>query len=158
MIFISYIYNFLFYFQCVLLAIRTLHVLIRYGMFLYDMRQGGITNECEYCDNWFLKIVWLHQFLILHVFHFLISAVSWEKRGPVAYYIELSFEVVALIIDLLHHLHMLLWSNIFLSMASLVIVMQLRWGLLTFMRKVNLVTNIYLFYVSGIWQMKFKEK
>lgn len=59
-------------------------------------------------------------------FIFLISAVSWEKRGPVAYYIELSFEVVALIIDLLHHLHMLLWSNIFLSMASLVIVMQLR--------------------------------
>lgn len=29
--------------------------------------------------------------------------------------------------DLAHHLHMLLWSNIFLSMASLVIVMQLRY-------------------------------
>lgn len=28
-----------------MLTIRTLHVLIRYGMFLYDMRQGGIATE-----------------------------------------------------------------------------------------------------------------
>ncbi|KAI4467804.1 e3 ubiquitin-protein ligase rnf8 [Holotrichia oblita] len=51
----------------------------------------------------------------------------WEKRGPVIYYIELGFELTALIIDFVHHLHMLLWSNIFLSMASLVICMQLRY-------------------------------
>lgn len=31
--------------QCVMLTIRTLHVLIRYGMFLYDMRQGAISTE-----------------------------------------------------------------------------------------------------------------
>lgn len=51
----------------------------------------------------------------------------WEKRGPIVYYIELGFELTALIIDFVHHLHMLLWSNIFLSMASLVICMQLRY-------------------------------
>ncbi|XP_055602041.1 E3 ubiquitin-protein ligase AMFR-like [Uranotaenia lowii] len=84
--------------ECVLLSIRTLHVLIRYAMFLYDMRQEGFTHE----------------------------SISWDKRGPVAYYIELSFEVAALVVDFGHHLHMLLWANVFLSMASLVIIMQLR--------------------------------
>lgn len=68
-------------------------------MFLYDMRNGGMSVE----------------------------VVSWDKRGPLAYYIELGFDLAMLIIDLVHHLHMLLWSNIFLSMASLVIVMQLRY-------------------------------
>ncbi|KAL3288044.1 hypothetical protein HHI36_002496 [Cryptolaemus montrouzieri] len=51
----------------------------------------------------------------------------WERRGPIIYYTELGFEMTALIIDLVHHLHMLVWSNIFLSMASLVICMQLRY-------------------------------
>uniref|UniRef100_A0A1B6GPE6 RING-type domain-containing protein n=1 Tax=Cuerna arida TaxID=1464854 RepID=A0A1B6GPE6_9HEMI len=51
----------------------------------------------------------------------------WEKRGALAYYTELVFELGALLIELLHHVHMLLWSNIFLSMASLVICMHLRY-------------------------------
>jgi E3 ubiquitin-protein ligase AMFR len=45
----------------------------------------------------------------------------------VAYYVEFGFDLGALLVDLAHHLHMLLWSNIFLSMASLVIIMQLRY-------------------------------
>lgn len=84
--------------ECFLLAIKTSHVLVRYGMFLYDMRQGGMASD----------------------------VVSWDKRGPYAYYTELVFDVAALVIDFSHHLHMLIWSNIFLSMASLVIIMQLR--------------------------------
>lgn len=59
--------------------------------------------------------------------NFLFVAVSWDKRGPFSYYIELGFDVATLSIDLSHHLHMLLWSNIYLSMASLVIVMHLRY-------------------------------
>jgi E3 ubiquitin-protein ligase AMFR len=55
------------------------------------------------------------------------TAISWDKRGPVAYYTEFGFDLGALLVDLGHHLHMLLWSNIFLSMASLVIIMQLRY-------------------------------
>lgn len=65
-------------FQCVLLGIRTTHVLTRYIIFLYDMRHGGINNE----------------------------SISWDKRGSAAYYIELIFEMAALVVDLLHHLHM----------------------------------------------------
>ncbi|XP_071443780.1 E3 ubiquitin-protein ligase AMFR-like [Hetaerina americana] len=46
--------------------------------------------------------------------------VSW-------YHVELWFELGGLILDAAHHLHMLLWANVFLSMASLVICMQLRY-------------------------------
>lgn len=68
----------------------------------------------------------IHHIIIIIINFLQLSASSWDKRGPISYYIELSFEIGALVIDLLHHLHMLIWSNIFLSMASLVIVMQLR--------------------------------
>ena len=50
----------------------------------------------------------------------------WESRPVLVYYTDLLFETAALAADLLHHVHMLVWSNIFLSMASLVICMQLR--------------------------------
>ncbi|ETN63394.1 hypothetical protein AND_004894 [Anopheles darlingi] len=109
--------------ECILLAIRTLHVLIRYGMFLHDMRQGRIGSE----------------------------SISWDKRGPVAYYFELSFEMAALAVDLLHHMHMLLWSNIFLSMASLVIIMQLRYLFNEIQRKIKKHRNY-------LWVLKHMEK
>uniref|UniRef100_A0AAG5DA22 E3 ubiquitin-protein ligase AMFR n=1 Tax=Anopheles atroparvus TaxID=41427 RepID=A0AAG5DA22_ANOAO len=109
--------------ECILLAIRTLHVLIRYGMFLHDMRQGGIANE----------------------------SISWDKRGPVAYYIEQTFEVAALVVDFVHHVHMLLWSNIFLSMASLVIIMQLRYLFNEIQRKIKKHRNY-------LWVLNHMEK
>ncbi|KAJ3649405.1 hypothetical protein Zmor_021151 [Zophobas morio] len=90
--------------EVVLLSIRTLHVIIRYALHLYDMRQEGSSSVSTNEEN---RV--------------------WEKRGPIAYYTELGFELTALIIDFVHHLHMLVWSNIFLSMASLVICMQLRY-------------------------------
>lgn len=37
--------NFLKFFQCILLALKTSHVLVRYAMFLYDMRQGGMASD-----------------------------------------------------------------------------------------------------------------
>ncbi|KAJ1530352.1 hypothetical protein ONE63_005265 [Megalurothrips usitatus] len=92
--------------ECVLLTVRTLHVILRYMLHLYDMRGSDSGNAGN------------HEGLA--------RVVAWEKRGPVAYYAELVLELAALVVDLLHHLHMLLWSNIFLSMASLVICMQLR--------------------------------
>lgn len=51
---------------------------------------------------------------------------AWENKASYVYYTELGFEITALVIDFFHHLHMLVWGNIFLSMASLVIAMQLR--------------------------------
>lgn len=78
--------------ECILLALRSLHVLIKYGIHLYDIRYEGV----------------------------------WERRGMIIYYTELSMELLVLCMDLLHHVHMLLWGNVFLSMASLVICLQIR--------------------------------
>ncbi|XP_031572346.1 E3 ubiquitin-protein ligase AMFR-like isoform X3 [Actinia tenebrosa] len=51
---------------------------------------------------------------------------TWEGRATWCYYTDLLLDLGTYSVDLVHHLHMLLWSNIFLSMASLVLCMQLR--------------------------------
>ncbi|XP_033754158.1 E3 ubiquitin-protein ligase AMFR-like isoform X2 [Pecten maximus] len=61
----------------------------------------------------------------------------WEKRTVYIYYAELVFELSVLSVDFAHHLHMLLWGNFFLSMASLVICMQLRYLFYEFQRRVR---------------------
>ncbi len=78
--------------EAILLEIRTVYVLIRYGIHFYDLRYEGV----------------------------------WEKRGTIMYYSDLIMELSALCVDFVHHFHMLLWGNVFLSMASLVICMELR--------------------------------
>ncbi|XP_064610639.1 E3 ubiquitin-protein ligase AMFR-like [Liolophura sinensis] len=89
--------------ECLLLSIRSLHVVVRYAIHLWDMNLEGV----------------------------------WENRSFMAYYTELFFELSALSIDFAHHLHMLLWGNIFLSMASLVICMQLRYLFHEFQRRIK---------------------
>ncbi|XP_071785382.1 E3 ubiquitin-protein ligase AMFR-like [Asterias amurensis] len=78
--------------EVILLEIRTVYVLIRYGIHFYDLHYEGV----------------------------------WEKRGTIMYYSDLIMELSALCVDFVHHFHMLLWGNVFLSMASLVICMELR--------------------------------
>jgi len=51
---------------------------------------------------------------------------NWERKTMKIYYIDLVFHVIIHGIDLLHHFHMLLWSNVFLSMASLVLYWNIR--------------------------------
>lgn len=46
--------------------------------------------------------------------------------GRYVYFTGLVFELSELVIDMVHHIHMLVWGNMFLTMASLVICMQLR--------------------------------
>ena len=79
--------------ECSLVAVRTLFVILRYSIHLWDLNYEGV----------------------------------WENRASMAYYTELVFELATLTIDFCHHLHMLFWGNIILSMASLVILMQLRY-------------------------------
>ncbi|KAM8946382.1 E3 ubiquitin-protein ligase AMFR isoform 2-T2 [Pelodytes ibericus] len=51
---------------------------------------------------------------------------TWEGKGTYVYYTDFVMELSHLSMDLMHHIHMLLFGNIWLSMASLVIFMQLR--------------------------------
>ncbi|KAF0040796.1 hypothetical protein F2P81_006694 [Scophthalmus maximus] len=95
--------------ECMLVTIRTTHVMFRYSIHLWDVNQAG----------------------------------GWEKKSSCVYYTDLLMELLSLGLDLLHHTHMLvsgfileafiiaqLFSNIWLSMASLVVFMQLRFLLL----------------------------
>lgn len=120
----------------ILLAIRTLHVILRYILHLYDMRQEGITNNNATLTSNSTSSTTLNDNLRTSSSSSSNTTnnttsnptiVLEEKRGYIIYYIELTFDLSSLIIDFVHHVHMLLWSNIFLSMASLVICMQLRY-------------------------------
>lgn len=103
---------------------RTLHVILRYALHLYDLRHGEEPAA---------------------------GGLVWEKRGPVAYYTELVFEISVLVVDFAHDVHMLLWSNIFLSMASLVICMQLRFIFHEIQRRVRKHRN-YLWVLHHMEQ------
>ncbi|XP_037622255.1 E3 ubiquitin-protein ligase AMFR-like [Sebastes umbrosus] len=78
--------------ECMLVTVRTAHVVFRYSLHPWDVNQEG----------------------------------SRENKSSYVYYTDLLMELLLLGLDLLHHIHMLFFSNIWLSMASLVIVMQLR--------------------------------
>ncbi|XP_063981149.1 E3 ubiquitin-protein ligase AMFR-like [Diachasmimorpha longicaudata] len=104
--------------ECILLAVRTIHVILRYAIHLYDTRS---------------------------------SPRSSDKRGPLAYYTELVCELTVLAVDFHHHIHMLLWSNILLSMASLVICMQLRYLFHEIQRRITKHRN-YLAVLSHMEQ------
>eukprot|EP00118_Oscarella_pearsei_P006540 m.29706 g.29706 ORF g.29706 m.29706 type:complete len:363 (+) comp31216_c0_seq1:657-1745(+) len=51
---------------------------------------------------------------------------TWEGRAVFSYYTDLLYEMTILAVEFIHHLHMMIWANVFLSMASLVIFMQIR--------------------------------
>lgn len=76
-------------------------------------------------------------------------AFSWDERGRLGYYVDLTFDVTALLIDFMHHIHMLAWGNVLLSMASLVILMQLRYLIHEIQRKVTKHRN-YLWVVHHL--------
>ncbi|XP_034435788.1 E3 ubiquitin-protein ligase AMFR-like isoform X2 [Hippoglossus hippoglossus] len=79
--------------ECLLVTVRTGHVIMRYSIHLWDLNHPG----------------------------------TWESKGTYVYYSDFIMELAMLFLDLMHHIHMLLFGNIWLSMASLVIFMQLRY-------------------------------
>lgn len=79
--------------ECAIIMVKALHVLMRYGIHLYDIQ----------CED------------------------LWERKATIIYHTDLSMELLSLSINFVHHLHMLFSGNIWLSMASLVICMQLRY-------------------------------
>ncbi|KAK7115460.1 E3 ubiquitin-protein ligase AMFR-like isoform X2 [Littorina saxatilis] len=83
-----------------------------------------------------LKTVYVIVRYLIHLWDLSLESV-WENRSVYVYYSELIFELSSLSVDFGHHLHMLLWGNIFLSMASLVICMQLRYLFYEFQRRIK---------------------
>ena len=62
----------------------------------------------------------------IHVWNINHPEQLWENKFIYLHYTELIFSLFALSIDFFHHIHMLLWVDMFLSMASLVLLMKLR--------------------------------
>merc|ERR1719354_608706 len=79
--------------ECVMIFIKTTHVIIRYCIHLKDIQQEEL----------------------------------WEQKATILYHVDLVMEVSNLVVKLIHHVHMLLSNSVWLSMASLVICMQLRY-------------------------------
>lgn len=110
--------------EVILLSIRSLHVIIRYGIHLYELRSDDNEPPITTTSNDGTTITSTGR--------------GWHQRGgPVTYYTNLGFDLMALAIDFLHHSHMLVWSNILLSMASLVVCMQLRYLMNEIQRKIK---------------------
>ncbi|XP_059476857.1 E3 ubiquitin-protein ligase AMFR-like [Neocloeon triangulifer] len=133
--------------ECILLTLRTLQTMLRYLLHLYD-----VAHSANPVHHFFPSVKFpaakgharqklneklsgdeksndssLRDNVASDVTDNTASSQKWWVRGGGAsYYLELLFELAALLLDLLHHIHMLLWCNILLSMASLVICMQLR--------------------------------
>ncbi|XP_035251783.1 E3 ubiquitin-protein ligase AMFR-like [Anguilla anguilla] len=101
--------------ECLLVTVRTGHVIIRYSIHLWDLNHEG----------------------------------TWEGKGTFVYYTDFAMELTLLFVDLLHHTHMLLFGNIWLSMASLVIFMQLRYLFHEVQRRIRRHKN-YLRVISSM--------
>ncbi|XP_034043198.1 E3 ubiquitin-protein ligase AMFR-like [Thalassophryne amazonica] len=101
--------------ECLLVTVRTGHVIMRYSVHLWDLNHRG----------------------------------TWESKGTYVYYTDFIMELAMLFLDLMHHIHMLLFGNIWLSMASLVIFMQLRYLFHEVQRRVRRHKN-YLRVVSNM--------
>uniref|UniRef100_A0A8C4Q336 E3 ubiquitin-protein ligase AMFR n=1 Tax=Eptatretus burgeri TaxID=7764 RepID=A0A8C4Q336_EPTBU len=101
--------------ECLLVLCKTVHVIVRYAIHLWDLAQDG----------------------------------TWEVKSTFVYYTDLIIHLFMLSVDLAHHIHMLLFSNIWLSMASLVIFMQLRYLIQEVQRRVRRHNN-YLRVVGSM--------
>jgi len=89
--------------ECVLLGLKSLLLLSRYTIRLFDLVQ---TNK-------------------------------WDGKAKVVYYINLSIELLYYGVDLVYHFHMLLWSNVFLSLASLVLYWNIQTLLVEIRKKLT---------------------
>ncbi|XP_047219683.1 E3 ubiquitin-protein ligase AMFR-like [Girardinichthys multiradiatus] len=101
--------------ECLLVTVRTGHVIMRYSIHLWDLNHPG----------------------------------TWESKGTYVYYTDFIMELAMLFLDLMHHIHMLLFGNIWLSMASLVIFMQLRYLFHEVQRRIRRHKN-YLRVISNM--------
>ncbi|XP_047536576.1 E3 ubiquitin-protein ligase AMFR-like [Vanessa atalanta] len=82
----------------------------------------------------------------LHVLaRFTLRAHDADAAGPAAYYTHLVFDAVSLVTETIHVAHMVVYSNVVVSMASLVLLMQLRhllYAMLARLRRHRLYTAL----------------
>ncbi|VDH91647.1 autocrine motility factor receptor [Mytilus galloprovincialis] len=119
-------------FSCMVLLCACTYIGLHAGITIFAF----MAAECLILAIRCLHVLGSVKRYVIHLYEMNVDGV-WENRSIYIYYTELIFELSAISIDFGHHLHMLLWGNIFLSMASLVICMQLRFLFYEFKRRLN---------------------
>ncbi|XP_047030600.1 E3 ubiquitin-protein ligase AMFR-like isoform X2 [Helicoverpa zea] len=103
-------------------------------IFVFGVINVQYMDEVLLWCSWFTLVGFLHLLgqLCKDRYEYLSSSPNtggWAHvrlACPLAYYTHLIFDSVALVVELLHVLHMVVFSNMLVSMASLVLLMQLR--------------------------------
>ncbi|KAM6300477.1 E3 ubiquitin-protein ligase AMFR-like [Aegotheles albertisi] len=75
---------------------------------------------------------------------------TWEGKGTYVYYTDFVMELTLLSLDLMHHIHMLFFGNIWLSMASLVIFTHLHYLFQKMQRRIRRHKN----YLRAVGNME----
>ncbi|XP_030649988.1 E3 ubiquitin-protein ligase AMFR [Chanos chanos] len=105
---------------CVLLSCGGLCVLLGYAPSPHTL--SFMAAECLLVTVCAVHVIVRYAIHLWDVHH----EGSWEDKGAYVYYTDFTMELIMLSLDLMHHIHMLLFGNIWLSMAGLVVFMQLR--------------------------------
>ncbi|KAI2662584.1 E3 ubiquitin-protein ligase AMFR [Labeo rohita] len=76
---------------------------------------------------------------IIHLYD-LICEASWEDKEAHIYYTDFIMEMGILFLNMMHHIHMLLYGNIWFSVADMIILTQLRFLSQEIQRRFSLAT------------------
>lgn len=123
----------IFVFQCLSITLRVPHILIKYVIDPFEAKFIRDHNQRFLSQNSFAN--------------FIIS----KMEMSLTYYVSLGLELADLCLELLHYLHMLLWGNIFFSVASFAICMHVRYLMTEIQRKIKKHRNY-------IWILNHMEK
>ena len=117
--------------ECLLQLLSVLFVLTRYAIYMYDRRLSTRSQNTTHMNvsqnDESAKREGESRRSSLSSSGSAAVGVGWEHRFTAHYYSEFVFELLSLLIDFAHHVHMIYWSRVFVSMANLVILLQLRY-------------------------------
>lgn len=99
----------------------------------------------------FLRTLYVISRYVFHLWD-VNNLAQWNNKGTITYYVDFSFEISAVTLDFLHYLHMLIYGNFYLSMASLVICMELKRLFIELKRRIRRHSN----YLRVIEKMEKK--
>lgn len=124
---------YIFMFQCLSITLKVPHILIKYVIDPFEAKFIRNQNQHFRSRNSFAN--------------FIIS----KMEMSLTYYVSLGLELADLCLELIHYLHMVLWSNSIFSVASFVLCMHIRYITTEIQRKIKKHRNY-------MWILNHMEK
>lgn len=119
--------------QCLSITLKVPHILIKYVIDPFEAKFIRNQNQHFRSRNSFAN--------------FIIS----KMEMSLTYYVSLGLELADLCLELIHYLHMVLWSNSIFSVASFVLCMHIRYITTEIQRKIKKHRNY-------MWILNHMEK